>query len=635
MQETAVTVVIPTRYAHPYLQQALESVARQSFTAFEALIVDDGSGRGSEIRALLGSLDSRFKYLTTPAPSGPGAARNLAIRAARTPYVAFLDDDDTWKPNLLTDQLAYLQRHPELDLVYADAVLDGSEAVAGRRFMELAPSRGPVTIDSLLACRCAVLTSSVVAKRDKLMAVGLFTEERNRQEDFDLWVRLAHSGGRLGYQRRVLGTYRVHAQSLSWDRERMLSRQLETFSALDEQLALSPQSRRRLHDLADYVRAAYSFDLAKDLLAQQRYGDAALELARAKSFRRDLRIEAALLGVSHWPRLTRGLYQFKQTWQTAFRRKRFATVGATANADNPNPLGSDAIDRAGKAYWDAIWSTPADSLQAVDPRTRSIWGYRDRQFHQIFADLFARRNGQSAALMEIGCARSVWLPYFAREFRFSVFGLDYSERGAREAREVLEGNGVDGSIACTDLFQPPAGWLEKFDVVVSFGVMEHFQDTANALHGAGAYLKPGGLMITEIPNLVGINGWLQRLVNKPVFDIHIPMSTDTLAAQHRAAGLDVLKCEYVVAPDFGVLNLAGLQQNLIWRIKDRLLFALRLFTGFAWWLDQKIGPVSPGRLSAGFVICIARKPMNAVAPLGGPPAVATGADFETATPLTC
>ena len=250
-------------------------------------------------------------------------------------------------------------------------------------------------------------------------------------------------------------------------------------------------------------------------------------------------------------------------------------------------------------------------MKPVDPRARSIWSYRERQFHRLFADLFARRNGQAMTLMEIGCARSVWLPYFAREFGFSVYGLDYSERGAREAREVLQGNGVNGDVACTDLFAPPPGWIGKFDVVVSFGVMEHFQDTARALHGASAYLKPGGLLITEIPNLVGINGWIQRLVNRPVFDIHVPMGTSTLARHHRAAGLDVVKCEYVVAPDFGVLNLAGLPQNLAWHIKDRLLFGLRLLTGGLWWLEQKVGPVRPGRFAAGFLICTARKPMVA------------------------
>jgi hypothetical protein len=100
-------------------------------------------------------------------------------------------------------------------------------------------------------------------------------------------------------------------------------------------------------------------------------------------------------------------------------------------------------------------------------------------------------------------------------------------------------------------------------------------------------------------------------VNRPVFDIHIPMSTSTLATHHRAAGLDVVGCEYVVAPDFGVLNLAGLPQNLAWRIKDRLLFGLRLLTGCLWWLDQKVGPVKPGRFAAGFLICTARKPIAA------------------------
>lgn len=269
-----------------------------------------------------------------------------------------------------------------------------------------------------------------------------------------------------------------------------------------------------------------------------------------------------------------------------------------------------APDRAGKAYWDAIWSTP-DLPAPIDPASRSIWVHRDRRFHQFFSQLFAERSGPPGTLLEIGCARSAWLPYFAREFGFSVHGLDYSERGARQAQELLERHSVAGHVECADLFAPPAGWERAFDVVVSLGVMEHFEDTPRALAGAAAYLKPGGLLITEVPNLVGINGWIQSRVNRPVFDIHVPMSAGSLAAQHRAAGLDVVRCEYVVPTDFGVLHLTGLPHDLSWRIKDRMLFGLRLLSGCVWWLDRRIGPFSPGRLSAGFVICAARKPLAA------------------------
>ena len=407
--------------------------------------------------------------------------------------------------------------------------------------------------------------------------------------------------------------YRVHPQSLSWDRKRMLSRQLDTFASLEAQLALPPRSQQLLRDLADFVRAAYSFDLAKELIAEQRYHDAVIELARAKSFRRDLRVEAALLGVSHFPRLTRALYLVKKGWRAAFRWRRPATIDEPERqAPEAGSLPSQAIDRAGKAYWDAIWSTPSGLLKPVDPRARSIWSYRERQFHRLFADLFARRNGQAMTLMEIGCARSVWLPVLLRANSASRSTVSITPSGARaRPGKCCRGTAsMATSRAQTYLRRRQAGF-GKFDVVVSFGVMEHFQDTARALHGASAYLKPGGLLITEIPNLVGINGWIQRLVNRPVFDIHVPMGTSALARHHRAAGLDVVKCEYVVAPDFGVLNLAGLPQNLAWHIKDRLLFGLRLLTGGLWWLEQKVGPMRPGRFAAGFLICTARKPMVA------------------------
>jgi glycosyltransferase involved in cell wall biosynthesis/SAM-dependent methyltransferase len=603
-----VTVVIPTQHAHPYLGQTLRSVAAQSLTEFTAFVVDDSSGREKDIRELIGSFDTRFRYLQTERPSGPGGARNAGVRAAGTPLVAFLDDDDTWAPGFLKEQLAYLERHPELDLVYANASLEGSEAVAGMRFMDLAPSRGTVTLDSLLACRCSVLTSCVVARRDALVRVGLFTEEPDRQEDFDLWVRLVYHGGRIGYQRRVLAARRERPHSLSGDRARMVARQLATFSALEAKLDLSPRSRRLLRSLAARENYDYAFDLVKEALADRQYDVAARELARARSFRRTLRTETTRIGLVLWPRLIRGLYLRKRRW---FGRRVHKALSVPEKALSAPPVAASPFDRAGKAYWDAAWSAP-DLPQAVDPASRSIWAHRDQRFHQFFSELFARRNGPPGALLEIGCARSAWLPYFAREFGFSVYGLDYSEVGTRQAQEVLRRHGVAGHVECADLFAPPDGWERAFDVVVSLGVMEHFGDTARALASAAAYLKPGGLLITEVPNLVGINGWIQSRLNRPVFDIHVPMSVDSLAAHHVAAGLAIERCEYVVPTDFGVLNLVGLPRDLSWRIKDRLLYGLRLLSGCMWWLDRRIGPFSPGRLSAGFVVCAARKPPAAV-----------------------
>src|SRR5205085_10879678 len=90
-------------------------------------------------------------------------------------------------------------------------------ALAGRRFMAHDPSEGEVTLESLLLQRCNVILSGVAAKRSCLVSVGLFDPALRRGQDFDLWLRLAHAGFRIEYQRKVLLERRVRTTGLSGD----------------------------------------------------------------------------------------------------------------------------------------------------------------------------------------------------------------------------------------------------------------------------------------------------------------------------------------------------------------------------------------------------------------------------------
>src|SRR6185436_19721240 len=90
------------------------------------------------------------------------------------------------------------------DLVYSDALLVGESPLNGRTFMQLQPSRGAVTPESLLAVNVTVLTSAVLARKKQILEVGLFDPKIKRGHDFDLWFRLAKAGARFAYQPKVL-----------------------------------------------------------------------------------------------------------------------------------------------------------------------------------------------------------------------------------------------------------------------------------------------------------------------------------------------------------------------------------------------------------------------------------------------
>ena len=106
----------------------------------------------------------------------------------------------------------------------------------------------------------------------------------------------------------------------------------------------------------------------------------------------------------------------------------------------------------------------------------------------MFLRLFANSETSSMRLLEIGCAKSAWLPYFAKEFSLSVCGLDYSPIGCQMSRKILQANGVVAEVFCADLFSPPDNMLGVFDVVVSLGVVEHFEDTASCLNAVSSFL---------------------------------------------------------------------------------------------------------------------------------------------------
>ena len=120
------------------------------------------------------------------------------------------------------------------------------------------------------------------------------------------------------------------------------------------------------------------------------------------------------------------------------------------------------------------------------------------------------------------------------------------------------GAGVEGRIVEGDLFSPPKEMLEAFDVVVSFGVVEHFDDTTAATEALGRFLVPGGTLVTVIPNLGGsLIALIQRFVNRPVFDVHVPLDHRQLADAHRAAGLELRTCGYFLGVNWNVVNIAA------------------------------------------------------------------------------
>lgn len=122
-----VTVVTIFLDAAPFLHEAIESVRAQTYTAWELVLVDDGSTDGSSAlaRACADADPSRIRYVHHDGHENRGmsASRNLGVRSARGSFIAFLDADDVWLPRRLETHMALADVHPKAAMICGPTTL--------------------------------------------------------------------------------------------------------------------------------------------------------------------------------------------------------------------------------------------------------------------------------------------------------------------------------------------------------------------------------------------------------------------------------------------------------------------------------------------------------------------------------
>jgi glycosyltransferase involved in cell wall biosynthesis len=190
--EGSVSIVVPTFNRLDYLRSALDSVFAQTWTDWDLIIADDGSGE--ELRAYLRQFDHRprVKVLSLAHTGIPAAVRNAGVREATGAYVAFLDSDDLWAPRKLALQIAAMRARPSCQWSYTAfrRVDRHGKVLAEERYRPWHPHEGAI-FGQLVTGRASVRTPSVLVARDLLLEVGGFDESIRSCEDYDLWMRFA------------------------------------------------------------------------------------------------------------------------------------------------------------------------------------------------------------------------------------------------------------------------------------------------------------------------------------------------------------------------------------------------------------------------------------------------------------
>ena len=226
---TLVSVIIPNKNCLIYLPTALDSIWAQDITSIEVVFIDDGSTDASW--QWICDQTKAHENIVAVKLDGVGCstARNHAARIANGKYLAFLDADDYWYKDKLSEQLALLEENPSVGLCFTnyDHVTEDKKVVIDcfsywPKFDSLintddhnsyiiADAAATVFAENVIG------TSTVVVRRDLYLSVDGFDHNIKSASDWDLWMKLALKT-QIGCIKTPLTAYLMRADSMTGNR---------------------------------------------------------------------------------------------------------------------------------------------------------------------------------------------------------------------------------------------------------------------------------------------------------------------------------------------------------------------------------------------------------------------------------
>jgi glycosyltransferase involved in cell wall biosynthesis len=212
-RDPLVSFYMTVRNGLPFLPGSIESIRKQTYSNWEAVIVDDGSFDNTlEYLREVEKIDPRFRVIATDGV-GRGKALNMAIESARGEYVANLDSDDLSHPQRLEVQVSILLA-TKCSLLYSETsyIHDDDDIKWPHLSQPISHHVDDVSMD--LMKRNPVSHISVICQRSAILEVGSYSEIRKSQLDYELWFRLVKNGVGLQRTSYCLAAKRIHtAQS--------------------------------------------------------------------------------------------------------------------------------------------------------------------------------------------------------------------------------------------------------------------------------------------------------------------------------------------------------------------------------------------------------------------------------------
>lgn len=202
-----VSVIMPAYNATAYIEEAIRSVMKQTFSHWELIVIDDASTDDTcaAVQRLMAE-DSRIRLVQNPTNMGVARTRNHGFEICRGEYVALLDCDDIWCPNKLEAQLA-LAAESGADILYCSyGIVDEHGIPRSEDFIV------PQTITYHEMLSCSVISCSTAMLSRRVVDKYRFRTDYYH-EDLVLWLELLRDGYAAAGVTEVLAHYRVSPHS--------------------------------------------------------------------------------------------------------------------------------------------------------------------------------------------------------------------------------------------------------------------------------------------------------------------------------------------------------------------------------------------------------------------------------------
>lgn len=233
------------------------------------------------------------------------------------------------------------------------------------------------------------------------------------------------------------------------------------------------------------------------------------------------------------------------------------------------------------AYWESGYETRANDAPL------NVIGFRNRSDRKVIESIESL-GLEGKRVLEVGAGDSAVLTHLAHKYsdRAHFTGLDYSPTGCALLERRAQRERAPIEVVQRDLFQPDISMLARFDVIYSYGVVEHFENLSEVLSAKARFLSPSGQMLSIIPNMAGVLGTLTRRYNKTVYDLHVAHDLRSFLKGHVDAGLEVLESGYICSNNFGVLaSCFSSQRDRGWK---SYVWLTRL-SKFIWLMESGLG----------------------------------------------